>query len=163
MGWTKRVRCLGRVLALGVAGLLSAGALGAAQAPSSPEQPSAPAPSEPSLVSYAEATDRELTELAARWDDLSAGQRRALLSEMKLRMARHGAADGRLRIAVTRRYGTVVRHSNGATATLRIELRSLKSAQPSFGAGFEQRVLQEGKPAEAPEADPPVVKVADQQ
>ena len=160
MGWTKRARCLGRFLALGVAGLLSAGALGAA---SSPEQLSASAPSEPSLVSYAEATDRELTELAARWDDLSAGQRRALLSEMKLRMARHGAADGRLRIAVTRRYGTVVRHSNGATATLRIELRSLKSAQPSFGAGFEQRVLQEGKPAEAPEADPPVVKVADQQ
>lgn len=161
MSWTKQARCLGRVLALGVTGLLSAGALGAAQAPSPPEQPSAL--SEASLVSYAEATDQELTELAARWDDLSAGQRRALLSEMKMRMARHGAADGRLRIAVTRRYGTLVRHSNGATATLRIELRSLKSAQPSFGAGFEQRVLQEGQPDEAPEADPPVVKVADQQ
>ena len=143
----KRARCLGCALALGAAGLLSAGALGAAQEPAPP-------------VSYAEATDRELTELAARWNDLSAGQRRALLSEMKLRMARQGAANDGLRIAVTRRYGTLVRHPNGAT--LRIELRSVQNAQPGFGAGFERRVGRNGEPDEAAEAAPPVVKVADQ-
>lgn len=152
----KQARCLGCALALGAAGLLSAGGLGAAQGTA----PSAK-PSEPPPVSYAEATDRELTELAARWNDLSAGQRRALLSEMKLRMARQGAANDGLRIAVTRRYGTVVRRSNGAT--LHIELRSVQNAQPSFGAGFEQRVGRNGEPNEAAEAaQPPVVKVADQ-
>ena len=151
----KRARCLGCALALGAAGLLSAGALGAAQEPAPPEKPSEPPP-----VSYAEATDRELTELAARWNDLSAGQRRALLSEMKLRMARQGAANDGLRIAVTRRYGTLVRHPNGAT--LRIELRSVQNAQPGFGAGFERRVGRNGEPDQAAEAAPPVVKVADQ-
>ena len=64
-------------------------------------------------------SDAQLTEIARRWNDLSTDERDALITEVKSRMARGGNREGVLRIRLTRRYGTVVRHPNGAT--LRIE------------------------------------------
>ena len=126
---------------------------------------SAKAEMRPAAISYASVSDQELTDIAARWDDLDPQQRRALLWEVKLRMKRNSDAQGILRANVARRYGTVVRHSNGATATLRIQVTSVKKGQKKgqqdFGVGFEQRTRQGGADSEKPESAQPVVKVAD--
>ena len=118
--------------------------------------------SQPARVSYASVSDDDLTAIAARWDDLDAQQRRALLSEVKMRMKRNGTAEGVLQVNVRRRYGTVVRHSNGATATLRVEVRSVKKqGGQDFGVGFEKRAGQDDTAPEQQEPDPPVLRVAD--
>ena len=117
---------------------------------------------EPARVSYASVSDEDLTAIAARWDDLDAQQRRALLSEVKLRMKRNGTADGVLQVNVRRRYGKVVRHPNGATATLRVEVRSVrKPGSQDFGVGFEQRAGQDEAQPEQAEPEQPVLRVAD--
>ena len=119
-------------------------------------------PSQPTRVSYASVSDEDLTAIAARWDDLDAQQRRALLSEVKMRMKRNGTAEGVLQVNVRRRYGTVVRHPNGATATLRVEVRSVKKqGSQDFGTGFERRAGQDDDAPEELEPDPPVLRVAD--
>ena len=127
----------------------------------------------PAAVSYASVSDQELTNIAARWDALDAQQRRALLSEVKLRMKRSSEAEGILQVKVRRRYGKVIRHPNGATATLRIEVTSVQKGQQQdqqqdeqdgqqdFGVGFEQRSQQGGTSPEAAEPAQPVVRVAD--
>ena len=118
--------------------------------------------SQPARISYASVSDEDLTAIVARWDDLDAQQRRALLSEVKLRMKRNGTAEGVLQVNVRRRYGTVVRHPNGATATLRVEVRSVKKqGSREFGVGFEQRAGQDDAAPEGQEPDSPVVRVAD--
>ena len=116
---------------------------------------------EPAPVSYASVSDAELTAIAARWDDLDAQQRRALLSEVKMRMNRNGTAGGVLNVDVGRRYGTVVRRSNGARATLRIEVRSVRKGGQDFGVGFERRARQGDEAPKQTESDPPVIRVAD--
>ena len=117
---------------------------------------------EPARVSYASVSDEDLTAIAARWDDLDAQQRRALLSEVKMRMKRNGTAEGVLQVNVRRRYGKVVRHPNGATATLRVEVRSVKKqGSREFGVGFENRAGQDDAAPEKKEPDPPVLRVAD--
>ncbi len=130
---------------------LAAGAL-AAQTPASPVQPAA--------VSYSAISDEDLTRIAARWDGLGPQQRRALLSEMKLRMKRSTSAEDALQIKVRRRFGTVVRHRNGATARLRIEVRSTQPGR-DFGVGFEKRSQQDGVAPEIPDSEKPVIRVAD--
>ncbi len=118
-----------------------------------------PAASRPS---YASVSDEHLTAIAARWDDLNAQQRRALLSEVKLRMRRSGTAEPVLGTNITRRYGTVVRRSDGARATLRVEVRAVKKRpHQGFGVGFEQRAGQGRARADAVDAKAPVVRVAD--
>ena len=118
--------------------------------------------SESARVSYASVNDEDLTAIAARWDNLSAQQRRALLSEIKMRMKRNGNAEGVLRVNVRRRYGTVVRHRNGATATLRVEVRSVKKqGSEDFGVGFEKRAGKDDAAPEEAEPDSPVIRVAD--
>lgn len=117
---------------------------------------------QPARVSYASVSDEDLTAIVARWDDLDAQQRRALLSEVKMRMQRNGTAEGVLQVNARRRYGTVVRHPNGATATLRVEVRSVKKqGTQEFGVGFEQRAGQDDATPEEAEPDPPVLRVAD--
>ena len=118
--------------------------------------------SQSARVSYASVNDEDLTAIAARWDDLDAQQRRALLSEVKMRMKRKGSAEGVLPVNVRRRYGTVVRHPNGARATLRVEVRSVKKPDSrEFGVGFEQRASRDDASPEKKESDPPVLRVAD--
>lgn len=111
-------------------------------------------------VSYADASDEQLTALAARWDELAAAERRALLSEVKMRMARREAgANGVLSIRLTRRYGAV---PEGRTAgQLRIRVGTGKANAKEFGVGFEQRA---GQPQAAdPEASEPTGEASTQQ
>ena len=117
---------------------------------------------QPARISYASVSDEDLTAIAARWDGLDAQQRRALLSEVKMRMKRNGTGEGVLQANVRRRYGTVVRHPNGARATLRVQVRSVrKQGSQEFGVGFEKRAGQDGAAPEEAEADAPVLRVAD--
>lgn len=101
-------------------------------------------------VSYANASDEELTALGAHWNDLSADERRALLSEVKMRMARarsQGSAAGVLRIKLRRRYGTVP--SGAAKGDLHIQVTTKKQVSKPFGVGFERRTGQQSDPAAA--------------
>ncbi|MCY4343439.1 MAG: hypothetical protein OXE83_07695 [Gammaproteobacteria bacterium] len=124
-----RQRLVGLCVALCCA---ASGALAAA-----PEPDNAQAPP----VSYVDANDEQLTALAARWDELAAAERRALLSEVKRRMARRQAGtNGVLSIRLTRRYGAV---PQGRTAgQLRIRVGTGQSGAKGFGVGFEQRASQ---------------------
>ena len=120
-----------------------------------------------SRLSYASVSDEDLTAIAARWDDLNAQQRRALLSEVKLRMKRSGGAERVLRANTSRRYGTVARHANGARATLRVEVRAVKQrdkrakGNQDYGVGFERRARQDRAAPEVADPEAPVVRVAD--
>ncbi len=97
------------------------------------------------LPNYSQKSDRQLTELGVRWDELGSHEQQALLREVKLRMAQRKDADGVLTIRTQRRYGRV---SRSGERYIKIETRvvrvrpvdpSRKSGQQSFGVGFEQR------------------------
>ena len=114
-------------------------------------------------ISYANASDEQLTALAAHWDELAAAERRALLSEVKMRMARHeGGGNGVLSIRLTRRYGAVPQGQGGGQ--LRIRLGTGKANAKEFGVGFEQRAGQpqasDQEPSE-PTAKPSTQQVSD--
>ena len=79
---------------------------------------------QPAPPDYSNSSDRQLTQLGARWDKLSAPEKEALLREVKMRMAQQKDADGVLMIRTQRRYGRVYR---GNGHYLKIEFR--KDAQ----------------------------------
>ncbi len=89
-------------------------------------------------------SDEELTAMSANWGTLSPGERRALLAEVRTRMADKragGTGAAPPRIAVERRYGRIVRQSNGSVV---VETRVVRRAtRPggtvTFGFGFERR------------------------
>ena len=109
-------------------------------------------PSQPSYApSYAEHSDAELTELGTQWEQLSAVERRALLSEVKLRMARDRGRSGVLKIRTTRQYG-VVRQADGTTVRVQRQVVRVvpvpsrsgnraagNAGRVTFGIGFERR------------------------
>ena len=111
-------------------------------------------------TSYADKTDRELTQLAAGWESLSEDQRRALLTEIKTRM--HNTSSDKapqLTIQTERRYGRIERQPDGSL--VRIETTEhIVRYQPlpedagdrPFGLGFEQRGV---GAAQAPVTPPP--------
>ena len=100
---------------------------------------------------YGDRSDEELTALAADWDALDRHQRRALLTEMRLRMARGGARaggqEGVLHIRTERRYGRLIRQSDGRVIRIETQVVHVRRVGPDdgaprrgFGVGFEQRV-----------------------
>jgi hypothetical protein len=95
---------------------------------------------------YGGHTDEELTALAAHWDGLDKVQRRALLTEMKLRMARSGRSGNRvIHIRTERRYGRIIREPGGRlirieTQVVQVRPMSEDAARQAFGVGFEQRL-----------------------
>ncbi len=98
---------------------------------------------------FADRSDEELTALAADWDSLDRVQRRALLTEMKLRMARDakGNGEGVLHIRTERRYGRLIRQSDGRVIRIETQVVHVRPISPeevssrrSFGVGFERRV-----------------------
>jgi hypothetical protein len=102
---------------------------------------------------YRDRTDEELTALAASWDSLDRLERRALLTEMKVRMARNGTrkGDGTLHIRTERRYGRIVRQSDGRVIHIETQVVHVRpftgdetggkvQGRQQFGVGFEQRV-----------------------
>ena len=107
-----------------------------------------PAAGEPE---FGDRTDEELTALAADWDALDRHQRRALLTEMRVRMARRGSRaggqEGVLHIRTERRYGRLIRQSDGRVIRIETQVVHVRplgadDAAPrrGFGVGFEQRV-----------------------
>ena len=96
---------------------------------------------------YAAATDDELTAAAAGWDELSRDERRALLTEVRGRMAESSTAVPMLRIQRQRRYGRVIRQPDGSMLHIEQRERSVEyrpmpedAAGAPFGIGFENRL-----------------------
>jgi hypothetical protein len=96
---------------------------------------------------YERLSDDQLTALAADWDDLDRHQRRALLTEMKVRMARGGKRGDVLHIRTERRYGRIIRQPDGRVIRIETQVVQVRPATPdelegrhSFGVGFEKRV-----------------------
>ena len=137
-------------------------------------------------LSYAKYSDAELTELGTQWEQLSIAQRRALLAEVKLLMARDRGRSGVLKIRTTRQYG-VVRKPDGTTGRLERRVVRLVPARPdgktpttvngesgnqrgaqghgtarvTFGIGFERRQRKPSEEAKQPvEHNPPVLKAS---
>ena len=67
------------------------------------------------LGNVGDKSDRELTALTAQWGQLSPAERRVLLAEVRTRMQlRQQATQALPRVTVTRRYGRIVRKSDGS-------------------------------------------------
>jgi hypothetical protein len=105
---------------------------------------------------YADKTDRELTELAAGWEALAEDQRRALLTEIKLRMHANSDKHPVLTIQTERRYGRIVRQPDGSLVRIettehvvRYQALPEDAGDRPFGLGFEQRVVAGGTPPAA--------------
>lgn len=125
---------------LGIALLLTVGLADVAEA----------AESAAASRAYGDRSDEELTALAASWDSLNKHQRRALLTEMKLRMARNSGRSGVIRIRTERRYGRIIRQPDGRVIHIEtqvvhvrpIDAEELAAERLGFGLGFEHRVAQ---------------------
>lgn len=123
--------------------------------------------------SLAERSDSELTALTAQWSQLSPEQRRRLLAEVRGRMVNNTQLRRPQGVIVQRRYGRVVRKSDGSvvlqTRVVQIKPRNNPDQQArsdtprvTFGIGFEQRTRAPGHAThDAPqsEATQPVVTV----
>ncbi len=106
-------------------------------------------PSATAVISYAESTDEQLTTMRADWSSLSAAERRALLTEVKSRMARQqrNQTPGQrptVKITTTRRFGRVVRQPDGSLVRIETSVVQVRKAQQpvdgaGFGTGFENR------------------------
>lgn len=114
---------------------------------------------------YAERTDVQLTELAAQWERLDNDQRRALLTEVKHRMAASEAKEPIITIKTRRRYGRTIRRADGSLVRIETTEQVLRYHRPlsvtdenhAFGMGFERRAAneQDGPVAGTPEPQEP--------
>lgn len=118
----------------------------AADVASPSASPRAQAPERaPNLPDYSNLSHHELTEVGARWDELGDAERRALLKEVKMRMATQNGGDGALQIRAQRRYGRIVRRSDGRVLRIETKVVQVRPLSPraagerSFGVGFERR------------------------
>jgi len=103
---------------------------------------------------YASHSNEALTELAAQWDTLDVHQRRALLTEVRQRMAQRGPqGTGVIKIRTERRYGRLIRQSDGRVIRIETqvvhvrpatEAEVLASRSAGFGVGFERRAGSQG-------------------
>lgn len=100
-------------------------------------------------ISYANATNAELDALGARWGYLSAAERRALLAEVRRRVAQNNGGSTRVRIQATRQFGVVQRPDG---TTIRVERRIIRMipSEQGYGTGFEQRAARDGNPSGLP-------------
>jgi hypothetical protein len=104
---------------------------------------------------YEANTDAELTELAAQWETLDQDDRRALLTEIRSRMALTGKRPV-VTIKSQRRYGRIVRDAEGnqvrieTTHVVRLKRVAPRIAEQPFGVGFEQRQVTEEGPTPEP-------------
>jgi len=97
---------------------------------------------------YAAHSNEALTALAAQWDTLDRHERRALLTEVRQRMAQRGApGTGVVQIRTERRYGRIVSPDGRViriqTQVVRVrpatEAEALAARTGGFGVGFERR------------------------
>jgi len=121
-------------------------------APSGPDADrAAPAPGSAAVSSapYAAHSNEALTALTAQWDTLDVHQRRALLTEVRQRMAQRGpqGASG-IQIRTERRYGRLIRQPDGRVIRIETQVVHVRPATEAelqagrsagFGVGFEHR------------------------
>ena len=118
------------------------------------------APLDPHSQVYAGKTDQQLTELTAQWDALDDSERRALLIEVKARMEHNEGRDVVIRILTQRRYGRIIRRSDGSVVRIETQVVRVRPAGPGtqpYGVGFEQRAARK----EAEQKTAPVLTVKD--
>jgi hypothetical protein len=120
---------------------------------------------------YAGRTDHELTTLAADWETLSEEERRALLTEMRGRMAQV-KNDERpaqvIAIRTQRRYGRLVRQPDGSLVRVETTEQIVRyervadgrAGDRPFGVGFERRT-EPSVTAPAPSASTPTPVLVD--
>jgi hypothetical protein len=139
---------------------------GAQSAKAAPVQVTAPAQVPVfTQTSFSALSDQQLNAvLATKWDVLGEDQRRALLSEVKLRMARHKGRERVINLQEQRRYGLrVIRQRNGSVVRIQtqvVRVRPAPNGEGSFGVGFEERTKQAPPVSTEPSA-PPVMTVND--
>jgi hypothetical protein len=108
---------------------------------------------------YASYSNEALTALAAQWDALDVHQRRALLTELRQRMARNGSSQGSgiIHIRTERRFGRIIRQPDGRVIRIETKVVQVRPIPESalagggYGVGFERRA-EAGQVAEAPGA-----------
>lgn len=108
----------------------------------------APVPAAPD-ARYAAYSNEALTALAAQWDTLDIHQRRALLTEVRQRMARSRLQPGAqvIQIRTERRFGRIIRQPDGRVIRIETQVVQVRpvpdggSARASggYGVGFERR------------------------
>lgn len=118
---------------------------------------------------YAEHTDQELTSIAGSWETLSEDERRALLTEMRGRMAaKKGGGDDRvIAIRTQRRYGRLVRQPDGSVVRVETTEQVVRyqrvpgdeAGDRAFGVGFERRSGDAPTEPTAPAAPPSTTPV----
>jgi len=104
---------------------------------------------------FADHSDAALTALAAEWDTLDVHQRRALLTEMRRRMAQQGDGSGDvIHIRTERRYGRIIQQADGSVIRIETQVVQVRPVTEGalvrqtggFGVGFERRVREGGLP-----------------
>ena len=115
-------------------------------------------PTANAATDYSDKSDEELTVLTSQWADLAPADRRALLAEVRGRMNAPQQASNTIkpRVKITRRYGRIVRKSDGSVVVQTIvEPAQAETGQVSvqqgsgritFGFGFERRSKRTAKP-----------------
>lgn len=116
---------------------------------------------------YASYSNEALTALAAEWDTLDVHQRRALLTEVRQRMAQRGAREpGVIKIRTERRYGRIIRQPDGRVIRIETQVVHVRPATEAevlagraagFGIGFERRA---GSQLPAADGGAPVTSTA---
>jgi hypothetical protein len=99
---------------------------------------------------YLDMTDEELTALTRAWDDLTHEERRALLTEVRSRMASGASERPMIQIKTERRYGRVVQNPDGSVVHIETHEQIVHyrrapedtEDQQAFGVGFEQRLAE---------------------
>jgi hypothetical protein len=128
-----------------------------------------PAPEAP----YASYSNDALTGLAAEWDTLDVHERRALLTEVRQRMARSRSPDDapKIQIRTERRFGRIIRQPDGRVVRIETRIVQVRPATESelaargdgYGVGFERRarsIPADAEPGHAPDTAPSVPAVA---
>jgi len=87
--------------------------------------------------SFSLKTDRELSDLLARWGSLSALERRFLLAETRGRLVGtrkvKQADSGKSGVRVQRRYGSVIRRPDGSTLVVKTQVTRVSKAGDNRG------------------------------
>jgi hypothetical protein len=98
---------------------------------------------------YADMSDEELTTLTQTWDELTQEERRALLTEVRARMASSQSERPVIQIKTERRYGHVVQRPDGSVVRIErheqiVQYRRADDVDEhqAFGVGFEHRVAE---------------------
>ena len=112
--------------------------------------------------SFSGLSDQELTALLANeLDGMDAAHRRALFTEVKMRMARHNGQGRSIRLQTQRTYGKrVIRKRDGAVVRIQtqvIRVRPTPGGSQSYGVGFEERA--KAAEPEASDAPAPPVRI----